>query len=389
VGKPFLTRRRSALVIFLVLGISLVAHFQHQAPTYKHKANSNQETRGVWMTHLGTALLYFSATQDEAMYQLASLHFNRLYPAVWDSGYTLYPSAVAKKVTGASSLPIIDWTHRDVLESLITQAHRQGLSVVPWFEYGLMVPANSELARRHPDWLSQDRQGKRQLNQFKEMVWLNPLHPQVQQFLIELVAEAVKKYSVEGIQFDDHFALPIDLGYDPYTVALYRKEHSGQSPPSNPQNQEWMRWRADKLTTLMTRIHRAVKQECPNCLVSLSPNPAEFAYSTSLQDWPDWVQRGIVDEVVVQVYRLRSTDMAAVLSSQSLQQARQKVPVSIGIYTGPFFGAKPLPEVKKQVEMSRSMGYSGISFFCWETTLWFFKPDSEEKTEKMYRSLFP
>jgi uncharacterized lipoprotein YddW (UPF0748 family) len=56
------------------------------------------------------------------MYQLASLHFNRLYPAVWDSGYTLYlyPSAVAKKVTGASSL-IVGWTHRDVLENAIDQ----------------------------------------------------------------------------------------------------------------------------------------------------------------------------------------------------------------------------------------------------------------------------
>jgi uncharacterized lipoprotein YddW (UPF0748 family) len=150
-----------------------------------------------------------------------------------------------------------------------------------------------------------------------------------------------------------------------------------------------MRWRADKLTALTTRIHQAVKQECPNCLVFLSPNPAEFAYSTSLQDWPDWVQRGIVDEVVVQVYRPRSEQMTAVLSSQSLQQARGKVPVSIGIYTGPFLNPKSLSEVKKQVEVSRRMGYSGVSFFCWETTLWFFKADSEEKTEKMYRSLFP
>jgi uncharacterized lipoprotein YddW (UPF0748 family) len=99
VGKPFLTRRRVAFSIFLILGITLVAYFRHQAPIYKHKANSDRETRGVWMTHLGNALLYFSSTQDEAMYQLASLHFNRLYPAVWDSGYTLYPSAVAKKVS--------------------------------------------------------------------------------------------------------------------------------------------------------------------------------------------------------------------------------------------------------------------------------------------------
>jgi uncharacterized lipoprotein YddW (UPF0748 family) len=390
VGKPFFSRRRMVLGFVLLLAIALVSHFLHQAPIYPQKTSSNKETRGVWMTHIGTALLYFTATQDEAVYQLASLHFNRIYPAVWDSGYTLYPSAVAKKVTGASSWPIVGWSHRDVFDSLITQAHRQGLSVVPWFEYGLMVPANSELVRRHPDWLSRDRHGKsRQKDQFEDMAWLNPLHPQVQQFLVDLVAEAVNKYSVEGIQFDDHFALPIGLGYDPCTVALYRKEHSGSMPPSNPYNQEWMRWRANKLTVLMTKIHRAVKQECPHCLVSLSPNVAEYAYNTSLQDWPDWVQRGIVDEVVVQIYRPRSAQMPAFLENRSLKQARRKVPVSVGIYTGPFFGAKSLPEVKKQVEVVRSFGYSGVSFFCWETTLWLFKPDSENKTEKMYSTLFP
>jgi uncharacterized lipoprotein YddW (UPF0748 family) len=364
----------------------LLVYWLRPAPVYKRSGTSLQETRGVWMTHYGAALLDFTATQDDAAFQLARLGFNRLYPAVWDSGYTLYPSAVGRKVTGSSCLPVFCWTRRDVLADLVTQAHRQGLTVFPWFEYGLMVPASSAIAQRHPDWLVWDRQGKSA--DAGGMAWLNPAHPQVQQLLVNLLQEAVHHYRIEGIQFDDHFAMPVTLGYDPYTVALYSKEHSGRRPPKNFHNPEWMRWRADKLTTLMARLHQAVKQECPRCVVSLSPNAAEFAYSTSLQDWPSWVQRGIVDEIVVQIYRPKAAEMRPFLESSALKKAKRKVPVIVGIYTGPALGAKPLAEVKKQVELSRSMGYSGVSFFCWETTLWLFKPASEEQTDAMYRSLF-
>lgn len=41
---------------------------------------------------------------------------------------------------------------------------------------------------------------------------------------MDLVVEICSRYQVDGIQFDDHLALPKDFGYDAYTVILYREE---------------------------------------------------------------------------------------------------------------------------------------------------------------------
>ena len=64
----------------------------------------------------------------------------------------------------------------------------------------------------------------------------------------------MSNYDVEGIQFDDHFGYPSELGYDDYTVALYKKEHQGKSPPTDYKDREWVRWRADKITNYMENL---------------------------------------------------------------------------------------------------------------------------------------
>jgi len=40
----------------------------------------------------------------------------------------------------------------------------------------------------------------------------------VQDFLANLIVEIVTEYDVDGIQLDDHFGWPSNLGYDPYTI---------------------------------------------------------------------------------------------------------------------------------------------------------------------------
>ncbi len=105
----------------------------------------------------------------------------------------------------------------------------------------------------------------------------------MQQFIINLIVEVVTQYNVAGIQLDDHFGLPVELGYDPFTVQLYQQEHGGKSPPTNYKDTEWMRWRADKITDLMQRLFQAIKAVKPDCLVSLSPNSHFFAYNAYLK----------------------------------------------------------------------------------------------------------
>ena len=110
------------------------------------------------------------------------------------------------------------------------------MSVIPWFEFGFMAPADSELARRYPEWLTSRQDGSTIWWEGKthQRVWLNPLRPEVQRFMTDLIVEIVSNYDIDGIQLDDHFGYPSELGYDDYTVSLYRNEHNGEFPPTDP-----------------------------------------------------------------------------------------------------------------------------------------------------------
>ena len=400
--KPRKKRRRCIAFLAFVLAI-ITAIAAHQAPPHQLAATGKNSLRSVWITNIGTGFLHHTTRLDETLHQLATLNFNTIYPAVWNRAHTLYPSSIAPRD------PLITLPFTDILQSATKQAHRQGLSIVPWFEYGLMAPASSSLVKDRPDWVTQTSNGRKILKPHSQdflaklpaplanliaeltganLVWLNPMHPEVQQFLTDLILEVVNNYDIDGIQLDDHFGLPVKLGYDPYTVKLYQKEHNGASPPQNPSNPHWMRWRAQKLTDLMSKISKAVKAAKPNCLISLSPNPASFAYRSYLQDWPTWARKSLIDEVILQVYRQTSDEVEAVLRQRELQQIKTFIPVSIGLYTGPIKSPRPVKTVAEQVKTVQKWGYNGVSFFCWESTLGIFKQNSKQTVEATFRQLF-
>lgn len=373
--------------LLIVLGIMLAVAI----PSFAKAASARlpaSELRGVWLTNIDSDVLFSRDRVSQALQRLTRLNFNTVYPTVWNWGYTLYPSAVAESVVGRSLDPAPGLQERDVLAEIVEQGHQQGLSVIPWFEFGLMAPADSELADRHPDWLTQRRDGSQVWYEGKDKrVWLNPLHPQVQQFIVNLITEVVANYDVDGIQLDDHFGLPIDFGYDSLTIQLYRQEHRGQGPPDDPSNPEWMRWRASKLTDLLTQLFQAVKARKPNCLVALAPNPQPFAYETFLQDWVTWERRGLIEELVLQVYRTHSSNFVMELAHPEIAAARRHIPVGVGILTGLKHRSIPMEQIKLQTQVVRERQLAGVSFFFYET-LWNSETETPAEREAAFQSLF-
>lgn len=387
-----LWRRAALFLVALWVAIAL-----WQAPVVSPMAATDQ-IRGVWMTNLGAAWMYYASRTDEVTATLAKHRLNTLYPCVWNRGYTLHPSQVAKAAGGVlrdvtTDIPLLPGD--DVLKGFVYQAHRQHLRILPWFEYGLMIPETAAIAQAHPDWLTTTRFGNSVQNPLSpfplfptplknfqleiaggNLAWLNPFHPEVQQFLTDLIVEVVERYPVDGIQLDDHFGLPVIFGYDPYTTELYKAEHGGMAPPENFQDAEWVAWRADGITRLMEKISAAVKQANPEAVVSISPNPPGFAYSKYLQDWRRWVDTKLVDEVVVQVYRDELSILENDLYNSGFYDLRDQVPIAIGLYTGPFLSAKPISVLKEEIQAVQAAGYRGVAFFCWETTFWVFKGGS-------------
>ncbi|SKB12857.1 conserved hypothetical protein [Planktothrix sp. PCC 11201] len=344
------------------------------------------ELRGVWLTNIDSDVLFSKNTLTNALNLLAECNFNTVYPTIWNNGYTLYPSVLMERFTGTQMYPIPELKDRDILKEMIPLAKEKKISVIPWFEYGFMVPPDSKIVELRPHWITCRQDGTKvykesQVNQ----VWLNPFHPQVQQFLLGLIIEVVKNYEVDGIQFDDHFGLPVDLGYDEFTIQLYRKETGNSQPPTDFQEANWVSWRAKKITEFVSRVFWVIKDYKPNCILSLSPNPYLYAYSQFLQDWKTWEQEGYLEELVLQLYRDDINGFLADLKRPELLEAKSHIPVSIGILTG--LRIKPISflTVKEQIQLTRDRQFAGTTFFFYET----WKQMMESETQKNeFKTLF-
>lgn len=379
---------RVTLALIFGIAIALVLHAPHFAVAQQPTPPAT-ELRGVWLTNIDSDVLFSASRLTEGLQRLNQLNFNTVYPTVWNWGYTLYPSAVAQKVIGRSVDPTPGLQNRDMLKEIVEQGHQMRMSVIPWFEFGFMAPSGSDLAKRHPEWLTQRRDGSQIIREGKHpRVWLNPFHPEVQQFIVDLISEIVANYDVDGIQLDDHFGLPVELGYDPYTVKLYQSEHQGKRPPDNAQDAEWVRWRADKITQVMAKLFAEVKARKPNVLVSVSPNPQEFAYTTYLQDWFTWERRGYVEELVLQVYRSDLSAFAAELKRPEVKMALSHIPVAVGVLSGLRGRSIPMQQIQQQVQEIRNQGFSGVSFFFYET-LWNLSDEKPTDRQTSLSRLFP
>ncbi|MCC5876363.1 MAG: family 10 glycosylhydrolase [Candidatus Sumerlaeia bacterium] len=260
------------------------------------------ETRGVWITNVDSSVMNSRESIAEAMDFLALSGFNIVYPVVWNQGYTLYPSALMEEHFGVSIHPRFEG--RDPLAEMIVEAHRVGLEIVPWFEYGFATSHQADgghIIERYPHWASLDKDGN--LTTKNGFEWMNALDAEVQEFVTSLVLEVAEKYDVDGIQGDDRMpAMPTEGGYNPEVTARYLAE-TGREAPDNHKELHWVQWRADILTDWLEDLRDRVKAVDPNLAVSMSPSYWPWARDEYLQDSKTWTERGLVDSLHPQAYR--------------------------------------------------------------------------------------
>ena len=332
-------------------------------------------TVGVWLTNSPSPLYYNPTLLEQAVADLADAGFNTLYPNAWSRGTTFHRSRLAPLEPALEQAMQRQGRPLDPICQLAASAHRRGLRIIPWFEYGLMEPADSAIVRDHPDWVLKRRDGSSlyalhganlQTSPLRDLrVWLNPAHPGVRARFIGLIEETVNRCRVDGIQLDDHFAWPVELGYDDTTRALYRQQ-TGQEPPDDATDRSWMRWRRQRLTELLRELRQTLRQQPRPVLISLSPGPFRFAYNQWLQDWELWALGELIDELVVQNYAYSVAGFAKDLNQPALVKARGwGMPVEIGILAG--FGGRttPMLTLEETVGLARAAGH-GVIYFYWE-----------------------
>ncbi|NEQ29317.1 MAG: family 10 glycosylhydrolase, partial [Microcoleus sp. SIO2G3] len=111
-------------------------------------------------------------------------------------------------------------------------------------------------------------------------------------------------------------------------------------------------------------------------------------YQFFLADWANWERRGLVEELIVQIYRDNFNTFISELEQPEVKAARNHIPVGIGILTG--LKSKPisLSQIQKQVDAVRQRGFAGVSFFFYET-LWNNASEPSDERQAAFRLLFP
>lgn len=349
-----------------------------RAPAVAQPIEYREEVRGVWVTNVASPMLYNKDEIARAMDYLASNGINVVFPVVWNKAETQYRSQIMKNMFGIEIESVFAQQGRDPLAELIVEAHRNGMEVIPWFEYGFAASfgdtLNNRILNKFPHWASRDINGR--IAENNGFFWLNGIHPEVQDFMTSLIHEVIDNYDIDGIQGDDRLPAMTSLaGYDPYTVQLYRSEHGGADPSRFQYNNDWLLWRSGKLTNYLGRLYRSVKAKDETLIVSMSPSVYNFSWREYLQDGPEWLDSSYVDMIHPQMYRYTVSGYRDLV-----QAAVGPTPGSIGGYVKPADRHKLSPgiivragnqfvtpqQVRQKIAINREFGINGEVYFFYE-----------------------
>ncbi len=334
------------------------------------------EYRGTWVTRDNYGNLNSKTRIAAWMDTLAANHLNIVLVNVWSRGYPLFHSRTFQSAANLATLGDPNLQNRDVLAEVITEAHRRGLEVRAWFEYGFiggfggpaaLSSGSIPIFKAHPDWLAVNTSGT-SIAGNGTWVMMSHQNEEVQDLLVGMATEIARSYDIDGIQVDDHIGYEsLRWGYDAETKRQYAATHNGVEPPTDAFNAEWKRWRADGLTRFIGRMHDEVKAVRPEVIVSNSPVSPGAAYEGHLEDVPAWITAGLVEEVSPQLYTTSAADYRAAMNVSIAQvnaanaAGNQHVRLLPGLRANNSgsIGATPTGEVKQMVQDTRAAGLPG------------------------------
>ncbi|MFI0787817.1 glycoside hydrolase family 10 protein [Streptomyces lydicus] len=278
-----------------------------------------REMRGVWLATVAN-LDWPSRTRLTAAEQQRELraHFdtavarklNTVFFQVRPTADALWPSPYepwTQYLTGVQGRDP-GW---DPLDFAVREAHRRGLELHAWFNPYRVANhtdprrlAADHPARRHPGWVVP----------YGGKLYYNPGLPEVRDFVLDAMLDAVARYPVDGVHFDDYFY--------PYPAAGQRfddddafEEYGGDFGS----RADWRRDNTDRLVHAMAqRLDAGGQQEGRRVQFGVSPfavwrnlgsDPQGSRTQAGVQTYDDlyadtrrWVREGWLDYLVPQVY---------------------------------------------------------------------------------------
>ncbi|WP_406108077.1 family 10 glycosylhydrolase [Streptomyces sp. NBC_01003] len=219
--------------------------------------------------------------------------------ALWPSPYEPW-SGVLTGVQGKNP----GW---DPLGTAVAEAHRRGLELHAWFnpyrianhtDLSRLVPTHP--ARRHPDWVVP----------YGGKLYYNPGLPEVRKFVQDAMLDAVRRYDIDAVHWDDYFY--------PYPVAGQVFDDDAAYAAYGGNFPDRASWRRDNTDRLVREMGASVKRIRPRTQFGISPfgvwrnaatDPLGSDTRAGVQTYDDlhadtrkWVREHWIDYICPQIY---------------------------------------------------------------------------------------
>ncbi|RVU25317.1 hypothetical protein EOT10_13740 [Streptomyces antnestii] len=219
--------------------------------------------------------------------------------ALWPSPYEPW-SAVLTGTQGKDP----GW---DPLGTAVTEAHRRGLELHAWFNPYRVANhtdpsrlAATHPARLHPDWAVP----------YGGKLYYNPGLPEVRRFVQDAMLDAVRRYDIDAVHWDDYF-YPYPVAGQVFDDDAAYAEHGGNFADRDA-------WRRDNTDRLVREMATSVKEIRPRTQFGISPfgvwrnaatDPLGSDTRAGVQTYDDlhadtrrWVRERWIDYICPQLY---------------------------------------------------------------------------------------
>ncbi|WP_103514823.1 glycoside hydrolase family 10 protein [Streptomyces sp. SM10] len=304
----------SAVAALMTAGDAVAAHGPG-TPRHRHRRAEPGELRGVWIATVANLDwpsapgLSAAAQETELIAHLdraVDLRLNAVVLQVRPTADALWPSSYepwAQCLTGVQGKDP-GW---DPLGTAVREAHARGLELHAWFNpYRVANHTDpSRLVASHPARLHPDR-----VLPYGGKLYYNPGLPEVRKFVQDAMLDAVSRYAVDAVHWDDYFY--------PYPVAGQVFDDDAAYETYGGDFASKAAWRRDNTDRLVRETAARIAEVRPGVRFGISPfavwrnsstDPLGSDTAAGVQTYDDlhadtrkWVKEGWIDYICPQIY---------------------------------------------------------------------------------------
>ncbi|CAF1237401.1 unnamed protein product [Adineta steineri] len=249
----------------------------------------------------------------------------------------------------------------DPLTFIVNEAHKRNIEVHAWINpyRGRMAGSTYELASNH-----MAKRFPKYAYTYNNYIWMDPGSTEVQNFIVNVTEDIVRRYAVDGIHMDDYF-YPYGDGTDFPDASTYTAyQQSGGTLNKND-------WRRSNVNTLVRTMYTKMHIIRPKVKFGISPFgiwkngvpqgiTGLSSYDSLYCDTRMWLEEGLVDYMTPQLYwqidpPAQSYPVLLDWWIQQSKKGRHVYPGNAVYRISPTEHNWPVIEMVRQVNITRSM----------------------------------